>query len=182
MSGSDGVIETARLRLEPIEPDDAEELVPVLADPALYRFIGGKPPTVDVLHARFERWAAGHSADGSEEWHNWLIRETATGQAVGTTQATIVEEGTAAWTAWLIGVPWQGRGFATEAATGLMVWLEMRGVEAIRADIHPDNVASEAVAGHLGLIPTDEIVDGERIWRKETDSQQIRPSTTDESR
>ena len=182
MSGSDGVIETARLRLEPIEPDDAEELVPVLADPALYRFIGGKPPSLDVLRDRFERWSVGHSADGSEEWRNWLIRESATGQAVGTTQATIVEEGTAAWIAWLIGVRWQGRGYATEAAQALKGWLGVRGVQTIRADIHPDNVASEGVAGHLGLIPTDEIVDGERIWKNETESQRIRSSTTDESR
>lgn len=171
MSGSDGVIETPRVRLEPIEPDDAEELVPVLADPALYRFIGDRPPTIDVLRGRFERWSVGHSADGSEQWHNWLIRETATGQAVGTAQVTIAEEGTAAWIAWLIGVRWQGRGFSTEAAEGLVGWLGSRGVNTIRADIHPDHAASEGVARGIGLVPTDEIVDGERIWTNETETQ-----------
>lgn len=165
MSGSEGAIETARLRLERIEPDDADELAPVLADPALYRFIGGKPPAVDVLRARFERWSVGHSADGTEEWRNWMIRESAGGHAVGTMQATIVEDGTAAWIAWLIGVPWQGRGFATEAANALVVWLEARGVHTVRADIHPDHAASEAVARRIGLIPTDQVVGSERTWQ-----------------
>lgn len=34
-------IETARLRLEPLEPAHAEEMVAVLAAPELYAFTGG---------------------------------------------------------------------------------------------------------------------------------------------
>lgn len=175
MSGSDGIIETARLSLEPITPSHADELVPVLADRSLYRFIGGRPPSVDVLRTRFERWSVGHSADGSEEWRNWLIREASTGQALGTMQATIAEAGRAAWIAWLIGFPWQGRGFATEAAGAVVAWLRRRGVKSIRADIHPDNAASEGVARRIGLIPTDRIVDGERVWEIDTDHHESRP-------
>jgi RimJ/RimL family protein N-acetyltransferase len=145
--------------------------------------IGGKPPSADDLRTRFERWSAGHSADGAEEWRNWLVRVTATGEAVGTMQATIVEEGTAAWIAWLIGVRWQGRGFATEAGAALVAWLTHRGVTNIRADIHPDHTASAAVARRLGLAETTAMVDGERVWelrQLETDGDP-RPAT-DESR
>ncbi|RII89234.1 GNAT family N-acetyltransferase, partial [Clavibacter michiganensis] len=38
------------------------------------------------------------------------------------------------------------------------------GVGVVRAHIHPDHAASEAVARRLGLAPTDERVDGEVRW------------------
>ena len=34
---------TRRLMLEPLRPDHARELAPVLADPALHAFTGGEP-------------------------------------------------------------------------------------------------------------------------------------------
>jgi hypothetical protein len=35
----------------------------------------------------------------------------------------------------------------------------------LRAAIHPDHVASAAVAHSIGLAPTSEVVDGEIVWR-----------------
>lgn len=72
-------LRTARLDLVPLRPAAAGEMVDVLADPALYAFIGGEP--------------------------------------------TIV------------------------------------------AHVHPSHAASAAVARHAGLVPTEEIEDGERVWR-----------------
>ena len=42
----------ARLTLEPLRVDHAPAMVEVLADPALYEFTGGRPPTLDELTAR----------------------------------------------------------------------------------------------------------------------------------
>ena len=50
---------TERLVLEPLRPDHAHELAPVLADPALHAFTGGAPATEDELRARFARQASG---------------------------------------------------------------------------------------------------------------------------
>jgi RimJ/RimL family protein N-acetyltransferase len=84
-------------------------------------------------------------------------------------QATVrnAEGGWTAHIAWLIGVPWQNQGLASEAAVALVEWLRARGVEDIRANIHPDHAASEAVAARAGLEPTDDEVDGERVWRSD---------------
>ena len=68
--------------------------------------------------------------------------------------------------AWVIGVPWQGRGYATEAAQALVAWLEGVGVTTITAHIHPDHEASAVVASRAGLSPTTELEDGERVWRR----------------
>jgi RimJ/RimL family protein N-acetyltransferase len=64
--------------------------------------------------------------------------------------APIVEGGREASIAWVIGVAWQGQGYATEAA---------------------------------GLAPTNEVTDGERVWRgPQPNRNPETPATTDESR
>ena len=57
-----------------------------------------------------------------------------------------------------------GRGYATEAARGVVAWLIAGGVGSIVAHVHPDHTASAAVAERAGLAPTDRFVDGERAW------------------
>jgi RimJ/RimL family protein N-acetyltransferase len=145
--------------LEPLRPEHADELAPVLDDVSLHRFIGGEPLGVEELRARFERLARGHPTD---HWLNWLVRERATEGAVGYVQAT-VKEGCAE-VAWVIGSAHQGRGFAKEAVALMADWLYERGVSCLRANIHPDHAASIAVARSIGLAPTDVIVDGEVRW------------------
>ena len=139
-------------------------MVAVLSDPALYEFTGGEPPTLDELRARYERQLVGHSPDGSDEWLNWIVRATDDGQAIGFVQATI-RDGRAD-IAWLIGTPWQGRGYATEAARQMLTALEQRAISHITAHIRADHVASAKVAASLGLSPTAELEDGELIWRR----------------
>ena len=161
------VISTARLDLVPLRPPDADEMVGVLADPRLYSFIGGGPPDRESLRASYTRQAAGQSADGTEEWHNWIVRLRPDGTAVGFVQATIVDAGAVAGIAWLIGVPWQDRGFAVEAVRGLVTWLDRRGIRTVVAHIRPDHHASGSVAARAGLAPTDELDDdGEQIWKR----------------
>ncbi len=86
------------------------------------------------------------------------------GQAVGHVQAG-VREGRADL-AWVVGTPFQSRGYATEAGRRATAWIrEHCGVSELRAAIHPYNVASGRVAAHIGLRPSGEITDeGEQLW------------------
>jgi RimJ/RimL family protein N-acetyltransferase len=154
------VIGTANLELVPLTEGDSAELAVVLGDEALHEFIGGSPASPDQLRTRFRTLAAG-SGRPDEIWLNWIVRLRATGQAVGTVQATVTD---AAAIAWVIGVPWQGRGIASEAAAALVAWLENGGATTVTACIHPRHRASERVAERAGLAPTDTEVDGERVW------------------
>jgi RimJ/RimL family protein N-acetyltransferase len=164
-------LSTARLDLVPLSHANAADLAAAMAgvlSGPLYGFIGGAPPTAGELAARYARLAAGRSPDGSQEWWNWIIRlRPDAGAAVGTVQATIADGGRSAEIAWLVGVPWQGCGYASEAARALVGWLDGRGVQVITACIHPRHDASAAVAQRAGLSPTGEFRDGERIWRRE---------------
>jgi RimJ/RimL family protein N-acetyltransferase len=67
--------------------------------------------------------------------------------------------------AWVIGMGWQGRGYAAEAAAGLVGWLLGHGATVITACIHPDHHRSAGVAARVGLRPTEDMADGERVWR-----------------
>jgi RimJ/RimL family protein N-acetyltransferase len=91
-----------------------------------------------------------------------MLRARDTGELVGSVQATVT--GSAAELAWVVAVPHQGRGLAREAATAVRDRLRDDGVTRFTAHIHPDHVASAAVARALGLSPTSTLVDGEIRW------------------
>jgi len=166
---------TSRLRLDPLRVEDAEAMTGVLADPALYRFTGGEPPSVDGLRRRYAAQVAGSSPDGTERWLNWIVRlapdddgpgaAAEPAPAIGFVQATVIDDGHSADIAWVIGIGWQGQGYAAEAAAALVGWLREGGLAEITAHVHPDHLASARVAARAGLLATDDVEDGERVWR-----------------
>ncbi|MFE9422587.1 GNAT family N-acetyltransferase [Kitasatospora sp. NPDC006697] len=156
-------IDTARLALLPLRVEHAEEMAEVLADPALHHFTGGEPESAEALRRRYLRWAAG-SPDPAVSWCNWVVRLREADCLAGTVQATVTAG--AAEIAWVVGTPWQRRGLAAEAATGLVDWLAGRGVPVAVAHIHPGHAASAAVARAAGLRPTDRLQDGELRWER----------------
>jgi RimJ/RimL family protein N-acetyltransferase len=160
--------QSERLVLEPLRPDDADEMCTVLGDPALHEHVGGRPLALAELRERYRRLAGGRSDDGAQLWLNWIVRLRETGAAVGTVQATLTrfDSPWQAQIAWVVGVGWQRRGIASEAARCLVAWLGERGIHSVSAAIHPHHVASERVAARAGLCATDEVMDGERVWRR----------------
>jgi RimJ/RimL family protein N-acetyltransferase len=169
-------IATPRLRLDPLRVDDAAEMASVLAAPSLYAFTGGEPPGVDELRDRYAMQVEG-PPDDDDAWRNWIVREAAgpgTGVAIGYVQATVT--GDTADLAWVIGEPWQGRGYASEAAQAMVGWLGTQGVRTVTAHIHPEHDSSAAVADRVGLKPTLTIEDGERLWRMHLDPRLPSPA------
>jgi RimJ/RimL family protein N-acetyltransferase len=157
-----------RVLLEPLAVAHAEELVGVLADPALYAVTGGEPPSLDRLRERYRAQLAGPAEPG-ERWHNWVVRlrdGDSTGPAIGYVQATVTGHGRVAELAWVVGVPWQGNGYAAEAAAATAEALRADGVTELQAHVAPGHAASEAVARRVGLRPTGRLdSDGEQLWR-----------------
>jgi RimJ/RimL family protein N-acetyltransferase len=157
---------TERLSLEPLKLEHAEEMAPLLDYPALHTFTGGRPATLDELRRRYERQVLGHSLDGTQRWLNWIVRLKQSGQLVGTVQATATANATTcvAELAWVIVAAHQGRGYGTEAAVAMARWLRDQHAEVLTANIHPHHEASMRVARALGLIPTEQVIDGEIRW------------------
>ncbi|OLT54291.1 hypothetical protein BJF89_17105 [Corynebacterium sp. CNJ-954] len=149
----------------PLRGDDADAMLTVLQDRELYVFTGGEPPSIDELRRTYAGQVDGVSPDGSQLWLNWIVRVS--GEPAGYVQATVVpqDDPRVAELAWVIGVRFQGRGLATRSAQLMCTWLKDHGVSHFTASIHPDHVASAAIAARLGLrssgLTTDE---GETIW------------------
>ena len=99
---------------------------------------------------------------------------TGDGPAAGYVQATVTAD--TADVAWVIGEPWQGRGYASEAAQAMVGWLGTHGVRTVTAHIHPEHDASAAVADRVGLKPTLTVEDGERLWRMHLDPRLPSPA------
>lgn len=155
---------TSRLDALPLDVTHADEMTAVLADPALYTYTGGAPEETDTLRARYARQSAG-SPDPAELWWNWVLRVRADDCLAGYVQATV--RGSRAEIAWVVGGAWQGRGYAKEAAAGLVGHLRDEGVRTVSAHIHPGHAASAAVATAAGLAPTEVWEDGEVRWHRD---------------
>ena len=167
-TSADGPISARDLVLTPLQVTDAADMVPVLSSAELYTFTGGRPPGLAELTERYRAQVTGRSPDGREEWRNWILRRAADGQPVGYAQATISAQGKHAEIAWVVGLHYQGQGFAAAAARAVVGWLERRGVRTIEAHIHPRHAASAAVAARAGLAPTGRLADGEQVWRRDS--------------
>ncbi len=160
------VIETERLVLTPLTVEDADGMVAVYADPRMFEFTGGEPPTPDGLRVRYERLAVGWNHDRTQQWCNWIVRVRGERDPIGAMQATVDIDLAWAEVAWEVGVAHQGHGYAVEAANAMVDALVDAGVGTIRACIHPTHGASAGVAARLGLVPTDEVDDGEIVWAR----------------
>ena len=155
---------TDLIALRPLSVNDASVMVDVLSSPDLYAFTGGGPPTYDDLRRRYDAQARGRSDDGAETWVNLLVLLGERREPIGYVQATIPTDGGSTAIAWVIGRPWQGRGYATRATRLLLDDLRERGVTRVVADVHPQHAASQRIATRLGMAPTEEVVDGEIRW------------------
>jgi RimJ/RimL family protein N-acetyltransferase len=160
---------TDRLDLQPVTVEDADELAAIFADRRLYAFTGGNPSTLEELRSTFARIADARSASATAQL-NWVVRHRVDGQAIGMVQAIFSDDGHAAEIAWVIGVPWQGQGLATEATLAMVASLDAQGVQTITAWIRPEHHASAAVALRAGLSSTGEYRDTElhreQLWRR----------------
>ncbi|MFT4542687.1 MAG: RimJ/RimL family protein N-acetyltransferase [Planctomycetota bacterium] len=156
-------IHTARLSQLPLLRTHAATLFPILSAAELYEFTGGSPPeTVEALSEVYGSRQSRRSPDGNQLWLNWLVRVTKGGHGIGYTQATV--HPTHAYVAWVIGTQWQGLGYASESAAGLVQMLGRLGVAEIRACVHPSHKASRRVAEKAGLCLINDRVDGEEVW------------------
>ena len=152
-----------RLRLTPIMGSHAGAMYPILSDRRLYEFTGDEPPeSVEALQAWYSRLETRKSPDESQLWLTWLVCIAEDDTAIGHVQATVTESHTDI--AWLIGLEWQGNGYASEATTKLVNWLISNDVKSIRACINPNHEASQLVASNAKLSKSNLVEDGEEVW------------------
>ena len=151
----------------------AAELFDALSDPAIYAYISEPPPkSVPVLTERYRRLESRASADGSEQWLNWVIRRIEDRQCVGYVQATIHPRNTADF-AFVLAPPFWGFGLAREASKiALSALFAEFQVTVVFATVDERNVRSSTLLSRLGFqripaaaYPHSEVSSGDHVYR-----------------
>lgn len=157
------VLETARLRLEPVCPAHYEGLRLLNADPAVQRFIAGRPETPEETAAMIER-VQGRWQQFGFSW--WSFIELETGELVGAgcIQHLGHDPANEHEIGWRLRPDRWGRGYATEAARRMAAFaFEDVQAPSLAAICHPQNAASSEVMRRLGMRYR-----GEEIWHAQT--------------
>jgi len=139
---------TPQFTLEPQTTAHAQALFAVLKDPALYRYEGEPPPSLTWLTDRLQRLESRQSADGSQQWLNWVIRLPDQSIA-GFVQATVRAD-SSAYIAYVLGSAFWGRGLARRAVAAMLQELcDAYAVRTFWAVLKTDNTRSAHLLGAL---------------------------------
>jgi RimJ/RimL family protein N-acetyltransferase len=154
------LLETERLVLRGHGSEDLEDCTAMWADPAVTRFIGGKPSSREQTWARMLRYVGHWRLLG---FGYWVVRERSTGRFVGEVgfadfkrEITPSFEG-APEAGWALATWAGGKGFATEAMRAILAWADERFPRTV-CMIDEGNDASFRVAAKCGY----------REWQKAT--------------
>jgi RimJ/RimL family protein N-acetyltransferase len=142
-------LETARLLLRALGPGDLDAYAAMYADAEVMRFLEDGRPLDRAAAWRSMAVHLGHWR--LRGYGQWALVERTTGELVGRAGLWQPEGWPGLEVGWLLGRPYWGHGFATEAARAAVAHaFNVVGAERVISLIRPDNHASIRVAERLG--------------------------------
>lgn len=144
-----GVIETDRLRLRPLVPDDLDALLWLHAEPDVIRFMG------PLNRAQATERLAAYQSDWRQRGYGLMaMLDRRSGRFIGRTGLKYWPQFDETEVGWVLHPAVWGQGLATEAGRAcLRFGLRHLEVPYYTAMIRPDNHRSIAVAERLGMMP-----------------------------
>jgi RimJ/RimL family protein N-acetyltransferase len=141
-------LETERLHLRVLQPDDLDALCELYADPEVMRFLSGprtREQTQTLLAEMIKHWV-------DHGFGRWALIDKTSGQFIGRCGLNYLPGTTEIELGYAIGRAHWGRGLTTEAAAMCLHWgFEEFGMERIVAIARPDNGASLRVMQKVGM-------------------------------
>lgn len=153
------VLETSRLRLEPICPAHYDGLRVLNADPLVQRFISGKPETPEETTAMIARVQGRWRAFGYS-WWSFIEQETGALVGAGCIQHLGHDPANQHEIGWRLRPDRWGRGYAIEAARRMAAFaFDDLDAPLLAAVCNPGNMDSARVMQRLGMRYR-----GEEVW------------------
>lgn len=145
-------LQTARLDLEPVRIEHADEIWLQLDDDRMWRYFPAqRPQTPDDLRGLYEKWSRG-SQNQTEVWHNWLCRERTGGVLVASMQATVLVQARVFYIAYAVYPLHQRKGYAGEAVRAVIDYVKRAyDVDRAFAEMDTRNEPSYRLAESLGF-------------------------------
>lgn len=160
------ILETARLRLEPLVADDAQHLFPIMGDPEVMAY--WDVPEIDDPDL-ISAIVAGQVADMAKgRALYWAMRTLADGQFLGACDLSEIDRWhRRAEVGFMLGRDAWGQGYAQEAIQTVVAFAAANGVRKLTARTHLGNRRSESLLQKLGfeeegLLRGHVLKDGER--------------------
>ena len=146
------MIETPRLVLREITEGDAPALLAIYRDPAVARFLGPPPGSLEAERANIAAHRARYYA--RRGYGLWAVVRRDTGELVG--RCGLLDAEIAGReeveVSYLLAPPYWGRGLATEAAGAALAYAAgPLALDRVVAVIAPENARSRRVAERLGM-------------------------------
>lgn len=172
------ILHTERLLLEPMADAHLAGLNALNADPAVMRYISGRPETLDETRAAIERVQA-RWAEWGYSWWTFIERDGGRIVGAGCIQHLGRDRANPHEIGWRLPPDCWGRGLASEAARTMAGFaFDTLAAPLLVAVCHPDNTASARVMQRLGMryrgiehwYEQDLLAYGigEREWRRRT--------------
>ena len=147
------ILETNRLILRRLVPEDIDALFALYSDPEIRRYFPEGMLTYEETKEELEWFLNGHPEH--PELGLWATIHKETGQFIGRCGLLPwkIEEQDEVEIAYMIAKEFQGQGLATEAASAILQYgFEKLGLSRLICLVDPKNIASQKVAQHIGMI------------------------------
>lgn len=145
-------LQTSRLRLDSLQPEDAEALFDYRSDPQVARFQGWRPRSLAEATAFIER-QAGASIDTPDSWIQRAIRLRDGGELIGDVGILLPPDAAGSIEFGITVAPaFQSKGFASETLESLFgLIFGALGRHRVVASVDPRNMASMAMLRAVGM-------------------------------
>jgi RimJ/RimL family protein N-acetyltransferase len=141
------MIETERLVLRRFTPDDLDDLVSLLADPLVMRYIGDQ--SREKVEQRLQYFISHYEPHG---FGMWAVTDKTAGAMIGWCGLIFLDGTPEVEVGYGVARSYRGQGLMTEAArASLRYGFEKAGLERIVALAVPENSASRRIMEKLGM-------------------------------
>lgn len=152
------ILETERCLIRETTPEDVEEFYQIYSDPAITRYMEDLYPEIEQEKQYIREYI--EKVYSFFEFGVWTVVERASGSVIGRTGFAFREGYEEPELGFIIGVPWQRRGYAEEVCRAVMEYgWEVLGFRQVQALVEPGNEASLKLCGKLGFAEKERVTE-----------------------
>lgn len=157
------ILETERCLIRETSPEDVDAFYEIYQDPSITEFTEGLYPEKEQERAYIREYTK--KVYAFYEFGVWTVLEKSSGSIIGRAGFSYREGYDEPELGFIIGVPWQRRGYAGEVCRAILEygWNTLQ-FERVQALVEPENEASLRLCEKLGFRVTEELAMGGRQY------------------
>lgn len=155
------ILETERCLIRETTPEDVEDFFRIYSDPAITRYMDGLYPDRDQEKEYVREYI--EKIYKFYEFGVWTVVEKSSGSVIGRAGFSYREGFDEPEIGFIIGAPWQRKGYAEEVCRGILEYgVKRLGFQEVNAMVETGNEASLMLCDKLGFRAVQELYLGEK--------------------